>query len=483
VNTVPLGLTRALAQTIDITRAVETGTHKGAGARRLAAVFDEVTSIEVSPALHLRAQACLADLPHVTLLQGDSAHLLPAVVTRARASLYWLGGHWCEGGAGGRDLGCPLLDEIVAIRAGHPHDCVLIDDAFLFATSPPAPGSPGHWPELSDVLDALRSALPDHYVSVVEGVVIAVPRIGRPVVDAWGRGLLCHRIGRPSLEPQPPSDRRPDGVARLARELRRRLPDRLRRVGRRIRARKRPSLSRCESRVFSQNGEDGIVREILARIEPTPHWCVEIGTGSGEVGNCLLLAAQGWHSLLVESDPEQYRSLESRFAGVRHVRTLLATVTPANINGIVEAEDVPRNVGVVSIDVDGNDLWLWDALTALQPSLVVIEYNADLPADQPLTQPLLTRRWDGTDYFGASLAALERIGRAKGYELVHTDRCGVNAFFVRRADASRFPPRHKVKRRGRGYPAFPNAPAGAYVNLDQLERYSAERHVPGRTRR
>ena len=98
-----------------------------------------------------------------------------------------------------------------------------------------------------------------------------------------------------------------------------------------------------------------------------------------------------------------------------------------------------------SIDVDGIDLGIWRALSIARPRLVVIEYNAALDPAAALVQPLEPpREWDGTDFFGASLGALRRVGREKGYRLVHTDVTGVNAFFVREDLAAPFP-----RRRGR----------------------------------
>ena len=87
---------------------------------------------------------------------------------------------------------------------------------------------------------------------------------------------------------------------------------------------------------------------------------------------------------------------------------------------------------MLSIDVDGQDYWIWAALESYRPRVMVIEYNAALPPGRQLVQPRGHREaWDGTDYFGASLDALCSLADRKGYALVHTDLAAVNAFFVR----------------------------------------------------
>ena len=107
-------------------------------------------------------------------------------------------------------------------------------------------------------------------------------------------------------------------------------------------------------------------------------------------------------------------------------------VTSANIEGLLEANGVPSEFDLLSIDIDGNDYWIWAAIQRWRPRVVVIEYNASFPPPRKwVMQENHAHRWNGTNYFGASLASLTALGRAKGYTLVATDSNGVNAFFVR----------------------------------------------------
>ncbi|MGI8523849.1 MAG: hypothetical protein ACR2K3_11165 [Nocardioides sp.] len=200
-----------------------------------------------------------------------------------------------------------------------------------------------------------------------------------------------------------------------------------------------PDLTPHEFSVFSQNGEDGVVIEILNRIGAgqTPYF-VEFGIESGHQGNCVLLAdVFGWAGLFLEGDADGFAALSEKYAGSA-VRTRRAQVTADNVNALFAEAGVPSEPAVVSIDIDGNDLYVWQALTDFSARLVVIEYNSGIGRPGPVAQPYRTdRAWDGTGAFGSSLEALEVVGGRLGYRLVHTDLAGVNAFFVREDLAER----------------------------------------------
>jgi hypothetical protein len=231
-------------------------------------------------------------------------------------------------------------------------------------------------------------------------------------------------------------------------------------------------LTPFELRVFSQNGEDGVIEEVLARIGTAGRAFVEFGVGGGVEGNCVFLAdVLGWSGLFMESDPALHGALDAKYRHRPPVRTARARVGPENVDALLAAAGLPRELDVLSIDVDGIDLWIWRALSIASPRLVVIEYNASLDPGAALTQPLEPAMdWDGTDYFGASLGALRRVAGEKGYRLVHTDVTGVNAFFVREDLAAPFPPEDEVPVRapnyffsGHGHPA--HAGGRRYVEL------------------
>jgi hypothetical protein len=135
---------------------------------------------------------------------------------------------------------------------------------------------------------------------------------------------------------------------------------------------------------------------------------------------------------LIEADRGQFEVLAAKYSMSTRVTTAHAAITPDNVESVFDRLGVPESFDVLSIDIDGRDYWVWRAIERYRPRVVVIEYNAHL-GTEPLTMPLeVDRAWDGSDYFGASIGALAGLASEKGYQLVHCDLSGVNAFFVRR---------------------------------------------------
>ena len=184
-------------------------------------------------------------------------------------------------------------------------------------------------------------------------------------------------------------------------------------------------------KVFSQYEEDGILAEIFKRIGNGDRTFVEIGTGNGTETNSTFLLMQGWSGAWIEASQADMEYAR-RFSEYYPVKTVNSFVTRENVDGIVRAQ-VPsgQELSLLSIDVDYNDYWLWEAVT-VQPRAVIIEYNATIPPTVAATVAYdPNAAWQGSAYFGASLAALEALGRKKGYALVGCTLEGLNAFFVR----------------------------------------------------
>lgn len=232
-------------------------------------------------------------------------------------------------------------------------------------------------------------------------------------------------------------------------------------------------LTEFEAKRASQNGEDGVIAELVRRIGAPGRWFVEFGIESGVEGNCVTLAdEEGWSGLFIEGDDGHFGRLSDKYAHAPQVRTLHAYVLPDNLEPLLQEGGVPPEPDIFSIDIDSNDYYVWDALKTYRPRILIIEYNACIPLDRKLTIPYDPEAgWDGSDFFGASLGALERLGEEKGYRLVHTDTCGVNAFFVREdlADVAApgvEPPRRKANffNTGKGHPRDPQD--RPWVDLD-----------------
>lgn len=192
------------------------------------------------------------------------------------------------------------------------------------------------------------------------------------------------------------------------------------------------------TQVCSQDGEDGIIQEIFRRIGVTTREFVEIGVGSGDENNTAYLLSQGWTGYWIDGSSEFVRTLAARDDLPKDaLRYLVSFVTAENVGSLFKQLGVPKEFDLLSLDIDQNTYYAWESLAAYQPRVVVIEYNAALPADVDWKVPYHAERtWDGTQNFGASLKAFELLGRKLGYSLVGCDLIGVNAFFVRRDLAS-----------------------------------------------
>ena len=193
-------------------------------------------------------------------------------------------------------------------------------------------------------------------------------------------------------------------------------------------------LERCGFKVYSQNDEDGIIQEIFRRIGITNRRFVEFGVANGLENNTLSLLVSGWRGLWIDAAPENVINIKTRFADVLVEGRLAvqdAFITAENINELIGIWG-SGEIDLLSIDIDGNDFYVWQALNVVKPRVVVIEYNAKFHPPLAIVQEYNAGHvWKGTDYFGASLEALVRLGTRLGYSLVCTNFSGVNAFFVR----------------------------------------------------
>ena len=208
------------------------------------------------------------------------------------------------------------------------------------------------------------------------------------------------------------------------------------------------AITPFELRVFSQNGEDGALAEILRRTGAPTRFFVEFGVESGTEGNCVYLAdVAGWHGLLMEADDDMYGKLERKYAGQPVVQTAQAMVTPENIEELLRGAPCrPSPMSFRSTSM-ARTTGSGKRFRAFGPRVVIVEYNSALDPRRRLVQPRdRDRPWDGTDYFGASLGALRSLADTKGYRLVHTELSGVNAFFVRADLGERAFPRRRTWR-------------------------------------
>ncbi len=192
-------------------------------------------------------------------------------------------------------------------------------------------------------------------------------------------------------------------------------------------------------RVYSQGDEDGILHEIFRRIGEGGRKFLEIGVGTGVENNTLFLLIQGWHGVWIEGSQRHVAAAKKNLevaitAGLLRVEQHF--VTAPNIDEKVR-NVAPGDVDLLSIDLDGNDYYVFDAIRSIRPRVIAAEYNAKFPADVAWVMEYNeSHQWDSSDYFGASLKALDLLLAERGYALVGCNLLGTNAFFVRKDLAS-----------------------------------------------
>lgn len=194
-------------------------------------------------------------------------------------------------------------------------------------------------------------------------------------------------------------------------------------------------LERFGAKFYSQNDEDGIIREIFRRIGVTNQQFLEFGVENGLENNSLLLLHAGWKGVWLEASDDHVAAIRSRFAPVLEtgdLRVRQTLVTRDNINDLIVELELPEELDLLSIDIDSNDYYVFEAVSAIRPRVVAIEYNAHFPPPiRAVVKYDENLRWRRTDYFGASLESLTALAERKGYHLVGCSITGTNAFFVR----------------------------------------------------
>jgi hypothetical protein len=207
-----------------------------------------------------------------------------------------------------------------------------------------------------------------------------------------------------------------------------------------------PSFCDVEFSSYSQNGEDGILLLIFSLIGSVNRRVVEVCAGDGvECNAANLIINHGWSGLLFDGDENAIargKSFYSQRTNAWRFRRLPPTlvhawVTTQNINELIEQHHFAGEVDLFSLDMDGVDYWIWNAINCISPRVVVLEYNNRWDGSMSLTVPDQESfvgqgtSVDGEGYFGASLLAFTKLAGQKGYRLVGANSPNTNAFFMR----------------------------------------------------
>jgi hypothetical protein len=225
-----------------------------------------------------------------------------------------------------------------------------------------------------------------------------------------------------------------DGIAFLSGEM----------AARQVRALDRlSSLCDAEFRVSSQWGEDGILEWLVHHLDGIPETFIEFGVENYRESNTrFLLQHRNWRGLVIDGSDRNVDFIRRDSISWRHDLTAVASfITRENINAVIVNAGFSGDIGILSVDIDGVDYWVWEAIECVSPQIIVVEYNSAFGDLLPLTVPYASdfvraHAHFSNLYYGLSIRAAEHLATRRGYKLVGTNTAGSNAFFVRQDKAA-----------------------------------------------
>ena len=201
----------------------------------------------------------------------------------------------------------------------------------------------------------------------------------------------------------------------------------------------RTPLIEAEFKIYSQFGQDGILQYLFSRIPSVNPTFIEFGVEDySEASTRFLLLHDHFSGLVMDGRPDLAKLVADQGLPMMYpLEVVSAFISAENINGLITTAGFSGEVGVLAVDIDGNDYWVWKAITCIRPQIVVAEYNAIFGPHAAITVPYVpdfTRQGahESWLYFGASLRALCLLAEEKGYVFAGCNAAGNDAFFVRK---------------------------------------------------
>jgi len=198
------------------------------------------------------------------------------------------------------------------------------------------------------------------------------------------------------------------------------------------------NFSNHEFQVYSQWGEDGLVQYLIHQVEIENPVFVEFGVESYTESNTrFLLVNNNWSGLVIDGSEKNIARIKQDPIYWRYnLKVECAFIDKDNINDLIEKNGISGDIGLLSVDIDGNDYWVWEAIDRISPRIVICEYNSIYGFEAQVTVPYdplfyRTKAHFSNLYWGASISAFTSLARSKGYTLVGSNSAGNNLFFVR----------------------------------------------------
>jgi hypothetical protein len=196
-------------------------------------------------------------------------------------------------------------------------------------------------------------------------------------------------------------------------------------------------LADVEFQVFSQFGDDGIIQYLISKLDIPNKTFVEFGVENYREANTrFLLVNNNWKGLVIDGSQKNIKYIKKdQLSNLFQLYSKCAFITKDNINELISEMNFEPDLGLLSVDIDGNDYWVWKAIEVVKPIIVVSEYNADFGIDHPWSIPYEADFVIGAkypvNYWGVSLLSLCDLAEEKGYSFVGCNSQGNNAYFVR----------------------------------------------------
>jgi hypothetical protein len=198
------------------------------------------------------------------------------------------------------------------------------------------------------------------------------------------------------------------------------------------------SLAELEFKVFSQWGDDGIIQWLVQHLDIPNQTFIEFGVENYRESNTrFLLMNNNWSGFILDGTPKNISRIQnSEYYWQYELETHTAFIDAENVNELLRMSNFEEDVGLLSIDLDGIDYWVWKSIDCIRPVIAIIEYNSVFGAERAVTIPYdrffrRTKAHYSNLYWGASLPALHRLGAEKGYAFIGCNSAGNNAYFVR----------------------------------------------------
>jgi len=198
------------------------------------------------------------------------------------------------------------------------------------------------------------------------------------------------------------------------------------------------NISSYEFSIFSQWGDDGIIDYLINNLDIKNKSFIEFGVQDyTECNTKFLLMNKNWKGLIIDEAENLINKIKNSDIYWRFDLTAIKSfITKNNINNIFKENNFVGHVGLLSIDIDGNDYWIWDSINCVDPEIVIIEYNSRLGFEKAITIPYREdferkRAHYSNIYYGASLKALINLGKKKNYIFIGCNSAGNNAYFIK----------------------------------------------------